>query len=317
MQVHPEADCKSVDDGSCDREIVSSKAPAKSSWREYYTNDELVFWRRLLMKDLLGTPVAVAWYFVIAAFVRLLGVVFRQVEFEDDGERDAPPAAVLVLHAVMVIVAFVVCVVNSLGELPPNSEDGVYTAMRVLGQWIFLTRHCLALQFMHVACSFVAAALHWWFLEILVSGMTLLIGALGCFVTIQYFTLCHFHPDFVKKRAQMMSRTPPHDSGRVQVIVHVPALPLALLDLVIAKNREIVRSQCSILATVVITLFYVLFYLFLILANFSATKRWPYPVLKSLSRLYHWVFFVVAQVGVVTVFVTTLWALMKSPALWD
>ncbi|CAE8669359.1 unnamed protein product [Polarella glacialis] len=186
-----------------------------------------------------------------------------------------------------------------------------------IGHWLFLTQHCLVLQAIHVALSLLASAAELESLQRLTDGLSLFVGALGCFVTVQYFALVHRHPDFKELCATLAQRSPPYDLSKLMIALHVPALPLAFLDIGFAKSHQVLATDISIAGTAWMCLGYVCFYVTLIAANHRATGEWPYGVLEGLGgSLPKWAAFIAAQTVILYVFGIILFGMSRVPDSW-
>merc|ERR1739838_643140 len=90
----------------------------------------------------------------------------------------------------------------------------------------------------------------------------------------------------------------------VALLIHVLPLPIALLDLTMAKGAKELFEAVSFFRTMGLVLFYVFFYISVIVGNYKLTKLWPYSFMKDFGTdLKKWTAFVVTQSGVMSVFV--------------
>jgi len=287
------------------------------TWRQYYTEEELAHGWRLKLKGALGAPIFVLWYFALAA---LLGLLTAAVAGGGEGATSAeevasPPLAIQILQAVLALFGVFAFVLQSV-LLPPNKTDDIYHAQALIGSWVFLTRHCLTLQAVHLVASFLAGVLGSSFLARTTNCISLWMAGLGWFVTVQYFSLVHFNPEFVKTCAAKLARDPPYPLRTLCIWVHVFALPLAVLDVAVARQHGVLRADSSIIASLVMIVFYILFYIGLISTNFRATGYWPYAFLKELTTIGKWINFLVAQSVIITVFCLISWGLCFLPSAW-
>lgn len=270
------------------------------------TDEEYWHHRCVRFKDLIGIPVIILWYWLLSS-----------LEAPDEGfAEDSPPSAVLAGQAVL---AFVACMVFFYDAMtwPATAEDDEYHSMKCIGRWLFLTRHCVALQAVHMVLSACGAAMGNDYLQKLSYGMTLVIAALGSFVTIQFFTLVHNHPDYLKKCDSMKNKRGFFGLLTFRSYVaafHVPALAIALFDVLIAKRHSLLRGGgCSLQNTFCLLLFYVLFYTALIWCNFFATGYFPYGVLKELGTLVKWIGFMIVQTVLLAILVLCFLSLTFLP----
>merc|ERR1712232_913946 len=143
------------------------------------------------------------------------------------------------------------------------------------------------------------AATHSVYWQQLTHGSTLWIGALGFFVTIQFYTLVHSNPEYIAKCKDMASKRGFFGlltfRGYMSML-HALALPLAFCDVVFAKHHSLLREgACSLLATACMILFYCLFYVALVWCNYFATGYFPYAVLRELKSAVKWLIFLAGQ----------------------
>lgn len=124
-------------------------------------------------KDAIGIPFFGLWYL-------LLGLVFIHAP---PVHEEADMAARFFLAFVSLIPLFM----HSQGLPCPRKDQAAYEVQQKMGQWVYLTRHCLTLQFWHQVFSLLCA----WApsLAAVTNGLSVCMGALGAFVTIQYFAL--------------------------------------------------------------------------------------------------------------------------------
>merc|ERR1712008_537180 len=124
-------------------------------------------------------------------------------------------------------------------------------------------KHCLTLQAVHQVCSFVTSIFGASLARVAYFSncISFWIGGLGCFVTVQYVVLVHNNVEFKAACQERISRDPPDNLRRKCLILHIFALPLAILDISLARNHSELREDASIVVTLCGVLFYVLFYL--------------------------------------------------------
>jgi len=292
------------------------------TWQAYYSVEELHYGRRIKRKDIIGIPLFIAWYFFLAYVLNVLAVVVRHSSENVPVETPphlpiATPPVIVVVQCILAIVAVgAACLQNS--QLPPRANDDSYHAQSLIGGWVFLTKHCLTLQAVHQVASFMAGALPANFVSVvpLVNCMSICIGSLGFFVTVQYFELVHFNPDFVTMCTERISRDPPDNLRRNSFLVHIFALPLAVMDITVGKSHTQLHEVSSFGVTLAMQFFYVIFYLSAIAVNFKATGHWPYAVLKQFKTLRSWANFVFVQTTTLSVFCSILWCISCSPSAW-
>lgn len=285
---------------------------ARANWRDNYDADELAFGRKLKIFTCLGLPIFVAWYFVLCFLMELFSTMFNHGSRSTDEVE--VPLAVVFLRVLLVILA-VGALLWHFTMLPPSKDDDSYHARRYIGGYVFLTLQCVTLQAVHQCVTLVACLSGTGDLKRLTSEVSLWLGGVACFVTIQYYTLVHNNPEFSKICAAKMALQPPWNLRRSSGILHVPALCIAVLD-ILCRQRVEFRACCSLVATIVMTACYVCFYLVIIFVNYRATGYWPYPFLKAFDSVKKWAGFVIVQSVLMFVFSLTLFLLTLLPPIW-
>lgn len=278
--------------------MVVSSQPLLGSigWQASYTKQELEFNEYLRRADIAGIPIFIFLYLFMAYLIQQPGTLRQKEDFYDES------AMSLVLQGTLALVACVICALHT-QTLPPKVEDIVFGAMQYCGRWIFLTRHCLFYQALHLLLSFVASFCRLKDLRLLTDGVTLWIGMLGCFVTVQYFALVHRHPDFKEKCIRCAEQNPPYYLREIMILLHATALPLAILDVGFAKSGFRLEADLSVPLTAAMCLGYVCFYVVFIVVNHRITGDWPYGILEDLEgNLWKWILFLLAQTGILYLF---------------
>mmetsp|Transcript_6421 Transcript_6421/g.9841 ORF Transcript_6421/g.9841 Transcript_6421/m.9841 type:complete len:216 (-) Transcript_6421:180-827(-) len=170
---------------------------------------------------------------------------------------------------------------------PPEVLDPVLT--KPLGRWTYLTfqSNILLLVFFTVAslaALFPILSLQWF-----VASFFPLAFALGVFLTTAYYTLDHFNPEQVKKRAELQKSGYP----MLPVAMHLEhgmALPMTTFYTYNALKPEGMSMSVIIVAA------YTLFYLIQVHYVKSLTGKWVYPFIDDITAtggaLFRNVFFV-------------------------
>jgi len=259
--------------------------------------------RFLVARDLVFMPLFVAWY-------------FAQAKFAEQPVVAAPvaqtPAAALVLQGLLAAVAVAV-LIQQVCMTPPEPNDTMMVGvMSYIGRWVFLTRHCLALQAIHLLLSLAAGVSGSARLLHLTEGVAVWIGALGWFVTIQFFSLVYRHPDFKERCLHYAMRDPPVNLKLRASLNHSPAIVLAILDVTLARDHEALRSNCSIVKSLELSVAYAVFYFALLAVNYYATGYWPYPFMRSFTCT-KWVIFFFTQTGITVAFCLSEWGVSLLP----
>jgi len=282
------------------------------TWRDNYTDQELKNWHRLITLLVLGLPVFAAWYFLVASAAKALSA---QPTACQDVEYAEAPLFALVTQGVLAVVGVVTFGLTQ-WQLPPNEGQDIYHAQKFIGGWTFLTWHCLMLQSVHLLVTFIASVGHFAVLACMTNSAALLIGALGFFVTIQYFSLVHDNPEFVGICNEKLQQDPPEDLRKKNFWLHLFSLPLAVVDITVSRSHEALHKESSLRVSLGFAAFYSLYYLVLIVCNFRCTGYWPYDFLKELKTLAAWVKFYLMQAFIICVFCLIVWVLTRLPSTW-
>merc|ERR1711879_797793 len=95
------------------------------------------------------------------------------------------------------------------------------------------------------------------------------------------------------------------------LVVHLPALPLALVDLVMSKDAAVLRVAVNLSRTVLWVVVYVAFYLSVIIANYKLCGRWPYSFMNALGvDPMRWAKFIATQLFVIMMLVLMNWLVL-------
>jgi hypothetical protein len=271
-----------------------------------YTPRERALGRWLLIVDGIGVPIFTAAYVSIA-----IGLAA-----DTDASDSVAPLWVDALSWFSAALAsFVLYQHLWVAPLPIEDDVEMFGVMQKIGRWIYLTRQTLCLQAIHGVISLRHRAVS----PALFRGThatAVAIGGMGIFVTSQYFILVANHPDYL-----LRSKTW-HDKGlpfkALMHFIHIPCGFLALLDLAVIKNRQLLLSQTPPFTTItLIYLAYVIFYLLLVHVNHVCTNQWPYGFMKELNTPLLWCRFVVVQYCILVVFLSiALLTAFYSPVFW-
>lgn len=260
--------------------------------------------------DLIGSPFLVVWFFVLST---------STAQKDADLPTAAPPTALLVAQGIMAFVAVMTFLYHT-QTWPTKHGDDIFNAIKYIGRWLFLTRHCLSLQAVHMTLSFYAAWTNDAYVQQLVYGSSLWIGGLGFFVTIQYFLLVHNNPEFVAKckdNVRLRGFFGLLDFRGFMGWLHIPALPLACFDTIVAKRHSfLLEGAVSLPATAAMIVFYCCFYVGLVLCNYAATGYYPYAILKGLQTVPKWLAFIFGQAFIMVVFCAICWGFTFVPQPW-
>uniref|UniRef100_A0A7S1AKB5 Uncharacterized protein n=1 Tax=Noctiluca scintillans TaxID=2966 RepID=A0A7S1AKB5_NOCSC len=281
--------------------------PKSKPRTEAYTADEIAYRRFLHRLDLGVLPFFVLWYLGLASWMTGDAVA--------DPATPAPPLWVLLFQGFLAAASLGTYAFEV--QMPsPKKTDLIYVALRHIGWWVTLTRHCIAFQAVHFTLSFVGALAGLPQLVLMTHRMFRFIGTVGFFVTIQYFSLVHFNSEFVERCDRMSRMDPPVPLRRHNIYLHAPAIVFAILDATVARSGAAIQASGSVPASFVLCTFYVAFYLALISLNKKITGNWPYGMLEDLKTAREWAIFFVTQLSVFWLFCACTSGLALLPRLW-
>eukprot|EP00435_Cladocopium_sp_Y103_P010393 s2285_g2.t1 len=172
-----------------------------------------------------------------------------------------------------------------------------------MGQWVYLTRHCLTLQFWHQVFSLLCA----WVpsLAAVTNGLSVCMGALGAFVTIQYFALVVPAEGFKEECKQWAEKGV--NFREVQHVLH---------DLCL-RSTSTLRETLSFPGDMAFGMFYSTFYIVVFFFNYKLTGRWPYLFMEHEfgTDVKKWSVFILKQIIVITLIIVANWgALLQETA---
>eukprot|EP00929_Paragymnodinium_shiwhaense_P063260 TRINITY_DN31615_c0_g1_i1.p1 TRINITY_DN31615_c0_g1~~TRINITY_DN31615_c0_g1_i1.p1 ORF type:complete len:277 (+),score=23.19 TRINITY_DN31615_c0_g1_i1:57-887(+) len=250
-------------------------------------------------KEFLGVPVFVVWYWIWAKMSEQSGM---------DIALSQAPLATSVWQGLAALLSTGV-LLDQLCIQPPDVDEDLYRACRVFSRWIFLTRHVMALQSVHLIASFVGVFWQISWLVQMTDGMTYLVGSLGSFITTQFFLLVWPSPQFAAHADLMEKKGRPIRTRAA--VVHIPGLILALLDIFLCKDAARLERDCPLATSCCMGIAYGTFYIGFIALNYKATGEWPYGLLHNLTTAPKWAGFVLVQYAVVIVPIVCFWTLNR------
>jgi len=262
--------------------------PLRVHWKGASANEQahLAFLRRL---DALVVPMFAIWY--------LLQAFLATPWLPDSGPG---PVDHLWVHSVLAVLAVWILGIHCTALPSAREDQEAFGVQQKIGRWVALTRHCLALQAWHQVMSLLSFAFPQ--LVALTHGVSVWIATLGWFVTIQYFVLVVPSPAMEEECAEWAERDV--QFREVGLVNHVFALPIALVDLVWAKNAADLNAFVDTKRTFGLVFLYLPFYLTLISINFNITGYWPYGFMKEFgTNPKKWAGFLLVQAGILTAFV--------------
>lgn len=195
--------------------------------------------------------------------------------------------------------------INVIPRATKEHADSFLVSYGPFGRWIYLTHHTIALMAVHAVVSLTAPFVN----ENITLGTYVtapIIGAMGTFVTIQYFHLVYPHPDHISECRVWANRG--YNYKLVDAARHAPPLFLALTDMCVLKHRStLLLVMPSAPSMFCFLMGYVLLALLLIQVNHSITGRWPYGMMKGFEKnLLKWIGFMLAQGTLLWIFSLSL-----------
>jgi len=194
-----------------------------------------------------------------------------------------------------------------------GGEAGV-RIFQYFGRNVYLTRHCLVLQFVHLFFSALAETLALvngtapvWLLNACY-GNALFISALASFVTVQYFNLVSPDSEFLRDCEVWAARGVPQKW--IQDWKHTWALPLAFADLLLVKQRGLLLARIPPAHWVALAIaIFATYYLLLVNLNKLLTGEWPYAFLSGVQEkgLVGWLGFWIVQTSILVIFMLLNW----------
>jgi len=253
-----------------------------------------------LVLDAVGIPVFIIWYVVLATAV---------ADANGNGTSDEGPLPVKIfLATAAVFILKLHCI-----DAPATSKiQDAWMSQAKMGRWIYLTRHCITLQAIHLVLSVMATWSQW--LTALTNGMTLWIAGLGWFVTIQFFLLVAPNPGYKEECKIWQSRGV--QFKELMHFLHIPSLFLGSLDVLFGKAASGLQLHTSMPSLIVLPFVYVVFYLTIIVVNKHMTGKWAYMFLDEYGHdIGKWTVFVLKQSGILLAFLFANWLLFKMRAV--
>eukprot|EP00930_Biecheleria_cincta_P104128 TRINITY_DN96302_c0_g1_i1.p1 TRINITY_DN96302_c0_g1~~TRINITY_DN96302_c0_g1_i1.p1 ORF type:complete len:295 (-),score=44.52 TRINITY_DN96302_c0_g1_i1:373-1257(-) len=262
--------------------------------------------------DLIMAPIFLVWYGVLATMAAPSHKAAQDALLS--GTSSPWTWAAFLLRSALAALAVYFLLLHMLAQPAPQKNQEAFQAQKVFGRWIYLTRHGLALQACHQLISVLS--LVWPWLAVVTSCITMVIGSLAAFVTIQFFLLVAPNAGYKAEVKEWDERGV--QFGLLQDIIHIPALFIALADILLVQNFSIVRAALSLRTTAAILALYVFVYLMLIFFNFWTTRHWPYKLMNEFGTNHKkWLGFVCMQTGILYVFLALLWSAFMLRGLFN
>eukprot|EP01063_Lacrimia_lanifica_P017765 TRINITY_DN24768_c0_g1_i1.p2 TRINITY_DN24768_c0_g1~~TRINITY_DN24768_c0_g1_i1.p2 ORF type:complete len:290 (+),score=101.42 TRINITY_DN24768_c0_g1_i1:62-871(+) len=171
----------------------------------------------------------------------------------------------------------------------------MFRVQSVIGRWVFLTYNTFTFQAVHGVMSFVDPAMG--------NAMAVVVGGMGVFVTVQYFALCHYHPDFIKSCQKWNEHGV--DMYAICRWMHLPCGVFAFVDVAYTKaDAALHASLPSPLEIAGVMGCFIVFYLTILHVNHAFTGEWPYDFMAPLgTSLKKWATMTVTQTAILSLFI--------------
>ena len=264
-----------------------------------YTPAERATKRWMHVTDLIAIPI---W---IAIYVALALTVFHP----PDGRASCPAASavpdwVFYSTCAAALVAIIVMYQHCYVAPFPLEENSNYAALQSMGKWIFLTRHGLCFQAVHL--SFLAAQHAGLLPDELRCGIaasSIWHSGIEIFIMVQFFALIvpneSYREDIVKWNSMGVAVFEP-----LVIFAHVPCGILALLDVAVLQNRATLNAVTP--PALHLGLAYVAYLALLLVlwhTNFHRSGCWPYGIFEALGTSpMKWTIFTIGQCVVLALF---------------
>lgn len=258
-----------------------------------YTSKERLEARRKVAIDMVGVPLFGFWYLAQASFATSSAAFGDEIH-----EARHIPEWQYAVRLLLALAAGYVMLSHSVAQSDPQESDEGFKFMSWIGRWIFLTRNGLCLQAWHQVFTLLSPMSSW--LTSVTHGASLWIATLGWFVTIQYFLLVFNHPTYLQEIAKWAERGVAFKE--VGILVHVPALLIAVLDLTLARSTPVLRLSLSMGYSIALTIIYSALYFALVRLNHWKTDAYPYAILRTLDGTSAWLKFFFGQTAVMLAF---------------
>lgn len=230
---------------------------------------------------------------IIAGYVALLLAICP------DGERPHSSSAGCTVNFLQIVSTAIAVFnlhieMNVVPRATKENADSFFVSYGPFGRWIYMTHHTIALMAVHAVVSLTAPFVN----ENIAFGTYVtapIIGAMGTFVTIQYFHLVYPHPDHISECLVWADRG--YNYKLVDAARHAPPLLLALTDMCVLKHRgTLLLVMPSAPSMFCLLMGYVSLALLLVQLNYSVTGRWPYGMMKGFEKnRLRWLGFMLVQ----------------------
>jgi hypothetical protein len=177
---------------------------------------------------------------------------------------------------------------------PPERGSDSHCCSSTLGPYAFFTKQALTIQTSHLIVSWVAEAFSAPHLLAVSHCFAPFAAVVAVALTLLYLKLNWFEPTW---RKEVLDATNARgvDFTQITLVAHLPPLPVAVLDCLVAKRPGVFPLELrNVLGVGLLISCYCAFYTLLTLVNHRLVGRYPYPFMRALTRAWHWLAFVVA-----------------------
>jgi len=276
-----------------------------------HTPKERALAHRIYKLEILGMPIITAFWLVFAT-----AVSYFTAGTPPAGA--APPAVRHASAASAILAAFTLYQHMYVATTPLETNAEIFGVMQKVGRWVFLTRQVLSIQAIHACLTWAEVTEVLPSARILTHSTAMIVGGLGLFVWIQFFTLVWPDQGFKDTCNGWKKKKVPFTF--VTAWLHIPCGPLALLDVLVLKSRGALLAVSPPLPVLVGFLsLYALLFLAGVHANHYLTGCYPYPMMARLGHSLNrkWLAFAAVQAGVVNAFLLVMWLAARwGPAMW-
>lgn len=277
----------------------------RTDW-DGYNEEERALRSNNQVRDVIGIPLFGLFYLRIASLVSEAETIPSQI-----ASTAAPSTASALLLAILALLSSYVLFSQSQHAAAPTKDVLGFLAQQRIGDWVYLTRHCITLQAWHQVFTVASFWSPW--LSAKTHGVCILIAALSWFVTIQYFLLVAPNPDFLEECRVWKERGV--QFKEFNRFLHIPALVISVFDVAL-RSLSVLQLTLTLSRSLIAVVFYVVFYLSVIVTNFSFTKAWPYSFLSEFGTdITKWASFVAQQLAILWIFASINWGIVVAKSM--
>jgi len=260
--------------------------------------------------DFVMTPIFGFWYLFQAWLITNHTSFDAAVTFANT----TPRWWEVIIRAILALVSMYVLATDVWVMPSPQAEDNSFKAMKRIGSWVFLTRHCLTLVCWHMVYSLLSFLSP--LLFAMTHGMTIWISSLGWFVSIQYFVLVRPNPAYKETNDLWAERGVNREFA--SMAIHIPPCILCTLDLFLGKQHQVLNLATNFFFSWLINFVYTVFYLSGMWTNCWVVGAYPYTFMNEFKTVIDWTPFVLKQVLVMMALSVVNWAFtLAMIAIWS